>query len=154
MKSPKFFVFIFSLTCTILLTSASIPEQTHVPANTAWTKTHYELKIGDRLEVISNGEITPLANLNCLPSGVANNLDLQSKYGVIKTENFGCLIGKIGENGIPFAISDNLNIIVNSNGILYLGINDIELNDNKGEFLSVVTITSVAVKVKTDSISK
>lgn len=153
MKASKLLVFILSTTCITLLTSLSIPEQTHVASNVVWTKTHYELAIGDRLEIISNGKIFVTTNLSCSPLGVENNIDLQNKYGIAKTANFGCLIGKIGENGIPFAVGENLNIVVNSNGSLYLGINDSDLTDNKGEFLSVVTVTSNTT-FKTDSISK
>jgi hypothetical protein len=47
----------------------------------------------------------------------------------------GALIAKIG-NSAPFPIGDNTApITMPANGILYLGVNDDEVSDNRGEFI-------------------
>ncbi len=125
----------------LFCSSFLIPDQTAVPANKAWTKTKYIIGIGDKIEIVTNGEISPIENIKCNPDGVLNRIDLQKQFGVIKTSNFGCIIGKIGEKGTPFLIGANLTIISENKGELYLGINDNNLKDNSGEFLSIVTIT-------------
>lgn len=152
MKTRILLQLLFCSFSILILASFAIPEQVHVSGNVAWTKTSYVINVGDRLEIISNGEISPLANLNCNPSGIAN-LNLQKKFSVLKSENFGCLIGRIGENGKSFVVGEHLNIIADSNGIIYLGINDSDLKDNKGEFRSSVIIIVKSQESTTDSIS-
>lgn len=140
MKTSKIFVFLLALCGFTLLTSLSIPTNTSVPANTAWTKTDYTINIGDRLEVITLGEITLSLEMKCNPRGIENRSDLTNKFGILKTANFGCLIGKIGENGQPFVVGEKLSTISTTSGTIYLGINDSDLKDNQGEFTSYITV--------------
>ena len=46
----------------------------------------------------------------------------------------GALIGRVGTNGPVFAIGDQASLTVQENGQLFLGINDDETGDNRGEF--------------------
>ena len=46
----------------------------------------------------------------------------------------GALIGKVGTSGPVFAIGDQSTLTVQENGQLFLGINDDETSDNRGEF--------------------
>jgi hypothetical protein len=49
----------------------------------------------------------------------------------------GALIGRIG-NGAPFALGNQPTIVAPGSGVLFLGVNDDEHADNKGNFQVVV----------------
>mgnify|MGYP001562262920 CR=1 FL=1 len=142
---------ITAIIITVLICSSFlIPEQIPISGKIPWTKTKYTIGIGDKIELITMGDISPIANVKCNPDGVPNKADLQTNFGIIKTSNFGCLIGKIGENGSPFYVGTNLTITSESNGDLYLGINDTDLKDNSGEFLTIVTISPINTTQSTE----
>lgn len=126
----------------LICTSFMIPEQITIPSNMSWTKTKYTIGIGEKIEFISSGEISPTTNVKCNPDGIMNRADL-TNLAVIKTSNFGCLIGKVGENGTPFYVGTKQTITSENNGDLYLGINDTNLKDNTGDFIVTVTPTKV-----------
>ena len=50
----------------------------------------------------------------------------------------GALIGRIGPNGQPFAIGNQPSIVMPASGVLYLGVNDDQAGDNRGNFQVVV----------------
>ena len=50
----------------------------------------------------------------------------------------GALIGRI-DNGLPFGIGDQSSITVPASGLLYLGTNDDNVNDNSGQFQVVIS---------------
>lgn len=142
MTKDKFLKISLILICIILGTSFAIPKQTPIPANKDWTNTEYDIKIGDKIEIITAGEISINGTINCDANGISNKPELQNK-GLIKTSNYGCLVGKIGEKGKPFLVGKNCTMISDMIGKLYLGINDTALKTNVGEFLSIITITSM-----------
>jgi hypothetical protein len=49
------------------------------------------------------------------------------------------LIGKIGANGTPFEVGDNATITASVSGVLYLGVNDDDYNDNSGSWTATIT---------------
>ena len=54
----------------------------------------------------------------------------------------GVLLGRIGEDGVPFVVGGGRMIVADRNGFLYLRINDDILSDNEG-FVSVeVTVST------------
>ncbi len=134
-------IFLFSISI-LICTSFAIPKQTIVPANKDWTNTEYSIQIGDKIEIVTAGEITIDGIIKCNPEGISNNPDLQ-KQCIIKTSNPGCIIGKIGEKGKPFFVGRNSIITSVSAGNLFLGVNDKNCKNNTGEFLSIITITAI-----------
>lgn len=118
----------------------SIPAFTKVPSTIAWTNTGYSVNLGDKIEIEANGEIYTNEAIKCNPNGVADHPELQENFCILKTLNHACLIGKIGVNGIPFFVGANLSMTANAGGELYLGINDTDFKNNKGEYLAVITI--------------
>ncbi len=137
MKPSKIFLFLIPICGFILFTSFNIITEIPVPSNVAWTKTEYKINTGEKLEIITTGEITISTGLKCSPVGIANSTD----SCVLKTANYGSIIAKIGENGQPFLVGERLNTKVTESGTIYLGINDINLLNNQGEFLSCITVT-------------
>jgi hypothetical protein len=65
----------------------------------------------------------------------AGSLNQRRAPGSPLPQNFaGALIAKVG-NSAPFPIGDQTTVTMPTDGQLYLGINDDEVSDNRGEFI-------------------
>jgi hypothetical protein len=73
------------------------------------------------------------------PNGVAERLDLQ-QFNVLKGENHAGLIGRIGDSGTPFSVGSDFASTNLAPGRLFLGINDVGVDNNSGAFSAVVTV--------------
>jgi hypothetical protein len=122
-----------------------------VPATTHWTDTGFDVKGGEELYFRASGAISlqqgnPVA-FPCSPNG----LDLKTVQQPLPEENIGALIGKIvlllsvevdEETGKEtrneiireFYIGKNKRFAIPIDGRLYLGINELVVADNSGEF--------------------
>ena len=104
-----------------------------VPGNARWVATPLFVRRGDRIGFVSAGRIL----LSDDPGDVAHAAgSLRQRYapGAPLPQNFaGALIGRIG-NSPPFAIGDSPSINAPADGQLYLGVNDDEVSDNRGEY--------------------
>lgn len=56
----------------------------------------------------------------------------------------GCLIGRIGEDGVPFYVGRRATVRSDRNGLLYLRINDDILTDNDGYVVVEITVQQPA----------
>jgi hypothetical protein len=110
-----------------------------VPANQAWVATGITVRRGDLVSFSSNGRIQLSSDAGDIAHS-AGSLRQRTAAGSPLPQNFaGALIGRVG-NSAPFPIGDNTApITMPAAGVLYLGINDDEVGDNRGEY--VVTIT-------------
>ena len=109
----------------------------NVGANRAWTATGITVNQGDRVMFQANGEITygRTPGQTATPDGGA---DRRPNYPD-PTVPVGALLGKIGNNGKPFAIgTQSQALVMPGSGPLFLGVNDNELGDNGGSFSVVV----------------
>ena len=50
------------------------------------------------------------------------------------------MIGRIGEAGAPFLVGSELSSTADTEGRLFLGINDIDVENNSGEFTATITV--------------
>jgi hypothetical protein len=110
-----------------------------VDARKAWTDTGVDLASGDRVAVSATGTIFHDASGSTGPNGVAERVDLQ-QFNVLKGENHAGLIGRIGDNGAPFAVGSDFASTNLAPGRLFLGINDQGVDNNSGAFSAVVTV--------------
>jgi hypothetical protein len=105
-----------------------------VSGNQKWTPSGLTVRKGDRLNFTANGEVQLSADGN----DVANAAGAQSKRTAagspLPNAYAGALIGRVGTNGPVFAIGSQASLTVQENGQLFLGINDDETGDNRGEF--------------------
>ena len=164
MMNKKYTIFllaiVFSLAALSALGSQEVrrigldPERIYsipVPANTHWADTGFDVKRGEEIYFWASGAISlqqgnPVA-FPCSPDG----LDLKTVQQPLPEENIGALIGKIvlllsvevdeetGEetrNEIirEFYVGKNKRIEMPIDGRLYLGINELVVADNSGEF--------------------
>jgi hypothetical protein len=114
-----------------------------VPGTVLWTDSGIEVVTGDTLEIKAGGRITHSKNGPLLtPDGDPNLAGHESNLPGVEDANHAGLIGRIGEDGVPFAVGSEVETTVESDGRLYLGINDSGVGNNDGEFVATVTLTS------------
>ena len=114
---------------------------TRVPGNSTWVATPLSVRRGDTVRFNANGRV----QLSEDPEDVAisaGSLRQRHAAGSPLPGNFaGALIAKVG-NSAPFPIGNNTDpITMPADGQLYLGINDDEVSDNRGEFVVTVQPT-------------
>jgi|CXWL01.1.fsa_nt_gi hypothetical protein len=137
--------------------SASTPTgRVIVPMAIPWTPTGVSVNAGDEVSFTATGKgvwkniskenpnAKPRPYEECGPDGTApNSSDYWSNIHQyqMKDANKGALIGKVGENGIPFKIGSGATIKMNMSGVIYFGVNEMRKNvdnasydDNSGGF--------------------
>lgn len=123
----------------------SIPvrlETVTVDARQPFTDTGIDVAIGDRVAIGATGTIFHDANGSTGPNGVAERGDLR-QFNVMEAENHGALIGRIGPDGALFAVGSDFSSASLAPGRLFLGINDVGLDNNRGSFTATVTVRRV-----------
>jgi hypothetical protein len=118
-------------------TSAGAPLPTgavRVPGNATWVATPLTVRKGDQVTFNVSGQV----QLSDDPGDMAHSagsLKQRRAAGSPLPQNFaGALIAKVG-NSAPFPIGDVTSVTMPADGQLYLGINDDEVGDNRGEFI-------------------
>jgi hypothetical protein len=110
-----------------------------IPGNASWVATPLTVRRGDQVSFRVTGRV----QLSDNPEDAAisaGSLSQRRTAGAPLPDNLaGALIAKIG-NSAPFAIGNNeAPITMPAAGQLYLGVNDDELSDNRGEFFVTLT---------------
>jgi hypothetical protein len=115
------------------------PGAIRVPGNQQWTPTGMNVRKGDRLAFNVTGRIQLSDDVEDV-AHAAGSLRERRAQGAPLPQNFaGALIARVG-NSAPFPIGDvTAPVTMPADGQLFLGINDDEVSDNRGEF--TVTIT-------------
>lgn len=124
---------IAGLACSISLDLGSSGENEVVIVNAreGWQKTGIVIKAGDVLTITYvSGMWSPWpgGEYDALGSGG----DPRCRCNVMEGISHAALIGRIGDQE-PFLVGLEYRVVVGEGGELYLGINDIDLNDNAGE---------------------
>lgn len=114
-----------------------------VPGTEQWTDTGIDLSIGDTVSIEADGAASPDVYNEGLygPDGVPDRPSALI-YNVegLEEENHNSLIGRIGEVGPPFQVGSELQFIVDTEGRLFLGINDTDVANNAGVFTAAITV--------------
>lgn len=113
-----------------------------VPGTKQWTDTGINLSIGDTVSIEADGAITPDVLNMALhgPDGVPDRPSVRGNVEGLEEENHNGLIGRIGEVGAPFQVGSQLQFIADTEGRLFLGINDTYVADNAGVFTVTITV--------------
>jgi hypothetical protein len=120
-----------------------VPITVYVPGTVVWTDSDIDVVTGDHLKIEAGGGIQHSKNGPLLtPDGDPNLPGHPSNLAGVEDANHAGLIGKIGDDGVPFVVGSGIEMAVESEGRLYLGINDIGVDNNEGEFVAIVTLTS------------
>jgi hypothetical protein len=106
-----------------------------VPANQRWTATPINVRRGDQLSFNVSGQIQLSEDTGDVAQS-AGSLRQRTAPGSPLPANFaGALIARVGTSA-PFPIGNvTTPVTMPAAGQLYLGINDDEVSDNRGEFL-------------------
>ena len=109
-----------------------------VSGKQAWTSTGIMVRKGEVLTLKTTGEVRvgPGSEDPANPAGVLSG---RTAAGTpIPRSIVGALIGRIG-NGAPFGIGNQTNVPMPASGMLFLGVNDNNFDDNSGEFRVEIT---------------
>lgn len=94
-----------------------------VPADEPWFTTGLRLESGDSVLI----EATGTAGHSAAPSdrvGPAGKIGFYDEVALMPSAPTGALIGRIGEQGDPFFIGDGVYFVVETEGVLFLSMND------------------------------
>lgn len=121
---------------------SSPPVSVVVPGTDQWTDTGIDLSIDDTVLIEADGEITPATSTVSLhgPDGVPDGLGRAYNLEGVEEVNHNSLIGRIGEDGVPFPVGSRLRSNADSDGRLFLGVNDVDVANNAGEFTATITV--------------
>lgn len=109
-----------------------------VPCSKTWTKTSVKVQPGQHLTVTAEGQLQG-GDLTFGPEGTTAHPEWAA-YSLVPDWPHLALIGKLGEDGEPFLIGRSCSITVVRGGVLYLGINDLDAENNGGAFQATVEI--------------
>ena len=115
--------------------SSTLPAtggQIRVPGNQRWTDTGITVRKGDRVTFNASGQVQFSANASDTASSVGASSG-QRPAGPMPNVPVGALLGRVGPVAI-FAIGNQTSLTMPADGRLFLGVNDDQVADNKGEF--------------------
>jgi TIR domain len=112
-----------------------------VPGTQAWTDTHVECEAGDVLDIAATGTVlhdTASSDSAVGPEGLDDPLYHQFNLPGLPDANTVALIGSISREQPYFVVGNGTTYECTSAGSLFLGINDIGLFNNSGEFTATI----------------
>jgi hypothetical protein len=113
-----------------------------VPGTVAWTDTGIDVRSGDLLAIEASGEIQAGPDQPAIGPDGAHDPGLRVfNLPELQGANHAALIGRIGEAGSPFLVGPILKASADRDGRLFLGINDMGVDNNAGAFDVVVTVS-------------
>lgn len=125
------------------------PKNVTVPGTVAFTDTGIDVAPGDTITIDATGSITvaPTPDYTVGPDGGTNHpewsqFNLQVG-GAPLPAGHGALVAKIA-NGNPRPVGHHAQFVADASGRLFLGINDVGVDNNTGQFQAQVSITKKA----------
>ena len=101
-------------------------------ANNGWTNSGLVVRKGQRLRITSTGRVSLGGGRFSTPSGMPGLADSNK---LMRTEATGALIAVIGDDNDDFLlIGTRRDFVAQRDGVLFLGVNEGNLNDNTGTY--------------------
>ena len=116
----------------------AVPGAITIAANQPWTSTGITLKKGQRFTLSSSGEVQLSGDVNDVATVNGSKAGRTIANGPLRGGLAGALVGRIGPRGTPFGIGSAPYILAPEAGILFLGVNDDQFADNRGNFQVVI----------------
>jgi hypothetical protein len=105
-----------------------------VPASQRWTPTGFSVQQGQMVRFSATGKVVLSGDNNDAATPAGSVSGRYAQGAPIPNILAGALIARIG-NGMPFGIGNQAQALpMPGSGQLFLGVNDDNLNDNRGEF--------------------
>jgi hypothetical protein len=106
-----------------------------------WTNTGLVVRRGQHLRINASGRVTLGAGRFSTPTGIAT---LPDKDKLMRNEATGGLIAVIGDDNDEFIfIGSRKEFVATRDGVLFLGVNEGNLNDNTGAYDAVIEAEAV-----------
>lgn len=147
------FIAVLFVGVAVILTAQTTPEPPASPApaptNTVvvpgteqWTDTGIDLSSDDTVLIEADGTVKPATyETSYGPDGAIDRPAAQEfNLEGLEEANHVALIGRIGEAGEPFEVGSELLFEADTEGRLFLGINDVDVANNVGEFTATITV--------------
>lgn len=116
------------------------PRAIRVPANQQWTATNVAIRRGDHAQFTAQGEIQLSDDAGDRASAAGSLRGRTAASSPAPNLLAGALIGRLG-NGPPFAIGNQTDPLpMPGEGLLWLGVNDDEVSDNRGDLVVTVRV--------------
>ncbi|HVF49690.1 MAG TPA: hypothetical protein VNA19_06370 [Pyrinomonadaceae bacterium] len=107
-----------------------------------WTNTGLVVRRGQRLRITSSGRVSLGAGQFSTPTGLPR---LNDANKLMRNEPTGGLIAVIGDDNDEFLfIGSNREVVAQRDGILFLGVNEGNLNDNTGTYDTTIEAEALA----------
>ena len=104
--------------------------------NNGWTNTGLVVRKGQRLRISSTGRVSLGGGRFSTPSGLGSSTDNEK---LMRNEATGALIAVIGDDNDDFLlIGTRRDFVAQRDGVLFLGVNEGNLNDNTGTYDVVI----------------
>ena len=111
-----------------------------VPGNSAWVATPLTVRKGTRVVFNASGQVQLSSDTNDVAQPAGSMTQRRAANAPLPQHLAGALIARVG-NSAPFPIGNvSTPITMPADGQLYLGVNDDEVSDNRGEFVVKMTI--------------
>lgn len=105
-------------------------------ANNGWTNSGLVVRKGQRLRISSTGRVSLGGGRFSTPSGVPGSPDNDK---LMRNEATGALIAVVGDDNDDFLlIGTRRDFVAQRDGVLFLGVNEGNLNDNTGTYDVVI----------------
>ena len=105
-------------------------------ANNGWSNSGLVVRKGQRLRISSSGRVSLGRGRFSTPAGISTIADNDK---LVRTEATGALIAVIGDDNDDFIlIGTRRDFVAQRDGVLFLGVNEGDLNDNTGTYDVVV----------------
>jgi hypothetical protein len=105
-----------------------------VPGNPCWTDTGVSVQRNQLVSFQASGEIGLSSNVDDIAGPSGSRTGRYAPNAPLPSVLAGALLGRVA-NGRPFGIGDQAQaLVMPATGKLYLGINDDQCGDNRGEF--------------------
>ncbi len=106
-----------------------------------WTNTGLVVRRGQRIRISASGRVSLGANRISTPAGIPN---LSDSNKLMRNEPTGALIAVIGDDNDDFIfIGARREFVAQRDGVLFLGVNEGNLNDNSGAYDAVVEAEAI-----------
>jgi hypothetical protein len=110
-----------------------------VQANQPWTSTGITVRRGQRVSLTTTGQVQLSDDVNDIANGNGATSGRKAVGAPVPAAAAGALIGRVGTNGAAFPIGHGQqSVVMPAAGVLYLGVNDDQVADNKGNFQVVI----------------
>jgi hypothetical protein len=115
-------------------------------SNNGWSNTGLVVRKGQRLRISSSGRVSLGKGRFSTPAGVTTIPDNDK---LMRTEATGALIAVIGDDNDDFLlIGPRRDFVAQRDGVLFLGVNEGDLNDNTGTYDVVVEAEAGATTLR------